>query len=202
MTMKPTKTTTLAAILLGLAACSGEQTAGITDVEPLLDDLSPAAGSTATAKFIAPDGEFLGNVTMSDSANGVLIRVDLKGLSQGWHGIHLHQIGDCSDGADGFKASGGHINPDGNAHGLLNPDGYERADMPNIYAGADGRATAAFFNSYVRLNNSDDIADTVGYGAVLLDTNGFAMVVHQNPDDHMTQPIGGAGPRIACAAFN
>ncbi|WP_306254005.1 superoxide dismutase family protein [Parvularcula sp. IMCC14364] len=193
---------TAAALVMTVVACAPEQQTYRGEADPLLETLAPAAGATASAKFISPDGEFLGNVTMSDSTNGVLIRVDLKNLPQGWHGIHLHQIGDCGDGSEGFKASGGHINPDGNAHGLLNPDGYERADMPNIYAGADGRATAAFFNSYVRLNNSEDVAETVGFGAVLLDTNGFAMVVHENADDHQSQPIGGAGPRIACAAFN
>jgi len=26
--------------------------------------------------------------------------------------------------------------------------------------------------------------------------------MHQNPDDGITQPIGGAGPRIACAEIN
>jgi len=30
----------------------------------------------------------------------------------------------------------------------------------------------------------------------LLDENGSAVIVHENPDDHMGQPIGGAGGRI------
>ena len=32
----------------------------------------------------------------------------------------------------------------------------------------------------------------------LLDADGSAVIIHANPDDHMTQPIGGAGGRIAC----
>ncbi|HBS33699.1 MAG TPA: superoxide dismutase family protein, partial [Parvularcula sp.] len=35
----------------------------------------------------------------------------------------------------------------------------------------------------------------------LLDDDGFAIIIHANPDDHVTQPIGGAGDRVACAAF-
>jgi Cu-Zn family superoxide dismutase len=33
----------------------------------------------------------------------------------------------------------------------------------------------------------------------MLDADGAAVVIHQNADDHATQPIGGAGPRLACA---
>ena len=35
----------------------------------------------------------------------------------------------------------------------------------------------------------------------LRDKDGAALVMHENPDDMVTQPIGGAGKRIACAAF-
>jgi Cu-Zn family superoxide dismutase len=36
---------------------------------------------------------------------------------------------------------------------------------------------------------------------MLIDQDGAAIVVHASPDDHETQPIGGAGARVACAAF-
>ena len=32
----------------------------------------------------------------------------------------------------------------------------------------------------------------------LLDDDGSSVVIHENPDDHVTQPIGGSGGRIAC----
>lgn len=35
----------------------------------------------------------------------------------------------------------------------------------------------------------------------LLDNDGSALVIHANPDDYTTQPIGGAGDRIACAVI-
>jgi Cu-Zn family superoxide dismutase len=38
-------------------------------------------------------------------------------------------------------------------------------------------------------------------GQVLRDGDGSALVIHANPDDHMTQPIGGSGPRVACAVI-
>lgn len=165
-------------------------------VEPLA---APEWSVGASARFVDREGAETGGAVLTDAPNGgVLLRIDLAGLSQGWHAIHLHQIGDCSDYADGFKASGGHVNPDGFAHGLLNPDGPERADIPNIYAGADGRATAEIFNHLVSLEPGE--AALAAGAHPIMDEDGFAIVVHVNPDDHMTQPIGGAGPRVACAA--
>jgi Cu-Zn family superoxide dismutase len=37
-----------------------------------------------------------------------------------------------------------------------------------------------------------------GPGAWLWDEDGSAIVIHANADDHTTQPIGGAGDRVAC----
>ena len=168
---------------------------------PLIEPLAPEGWADAAGGFVNIENEPTGYVVMTDSpTGGVLMRIDLRGLSQGWHGIHLHQIGDCSDYANGFKASGGHVNPDNRAHGLLNPDGPDRGDLPNIYADANGRATAEIFTKVVALFPSEAAAAEFGPHP-LIDEDGFAVIVHQNADDHMTQPIGGAGPRVACAAI-
>jgi Cu-Zn family superoxide dismutase len=37
--------------------------------------------------------------------------------------------------------------------------------------------------------------------APLLDEDGSAFIIHENADDHMTQPIGGAAGRIACGVI-
>lgn len=169
--------------------------------EPMLGPLAPAAWADAAAAFVDPNGSDTGYVVLTNAPGaGVLIRVDLQSLEQGWHGIHLHKVGDCSDGANGFKASGGHVDPENRDHGLLNPNGPERADIPNIYAGADGRATAEIFNNEVALYASEEAAAAAGPHP-LMDEDGFAIVVHANADDHEAQPIGGAGPRVACAAI-
>jgi Cu-Zn family superoxide dismutase len=107
----------------------------------------------------------------------------------GWHGVHLHMIGDCSN-AD-FTSSGGHINPSGRSHGLLNPEGPDNADLPNIYVHEDGVLRAQVFTDRVSLNGEYD-------APALLDDNGSALVIHDNEDDHSTQPIGGAGARHVC----
>ena len=132
----------------------------------------------------------IGKVTFQQAPTGVLVSVDVTGLPPGGHGIHLHAVGSCSPD---FKASGGHINPEGVAHGLLNPGGGDNGDLPNLYAAADGSARAEFFTTRVSLNGADLPA--------LLDEDGSAVIIHDKPDDHMTQPIGGAGGRIACGVI-
>ena len=203
--MTPASKTAAASVFsaLFLAACgnNGGQAEPSFSAEPMVEPLAPSGWADAAARFVDREGQDVGYVVLKDApAGGVMMRIDLKGLSQGWHAIHLHQVGDCSDHAEGFTASAGHINPDGRAHGLLNPDGPERADLPNIYAGADQRATAEIFNHMVTLRPSEAAAAADAHP--ILDEDGFAIVVHINPDDHLTQPIGGAGPRVACAAVN
>jgi Cu-Zn family superoxide dismutase len=160
---------------------------GMMDHEPTPLE-APAAGETARAEFIGTDGEPIGTAILSAGPLGMLFRVDLTGMEEGFHGIHLHMVGDCSDYENGFKASGSHINPTGAQHGLMNADGHELADMPNVYAHHSGHVRAELFAH--RLTEDE-----------AMDADGFAMVVHANPDDHQTQPIGGAGDRLACAAF-
>ena len=126
-------------------------------------------------------------VTLTPAPKGVLLRVAATGLTPGWHAIHFHSVGDCSDGAAGFKKSGGHVHEGGPiVHGLLNARANDEGDLTNIHADANGRATADIFSSLVTADK-------------LMDADGSAVVIHAKPDDYATQPIGGAGDRVACA---
>ncbi|MEM8987499.1 MAG: superoxide dismutase family protein [Pseudomonadota bacterium] len=147
--------------------------------------------SEAKASLIDTEGRPLGEAIFRQGASGVVIQLMLESIPPGWHGVHLHKVGDCSDGAAGFKASGGHINPWGRKHGLLHPEGPDNADLPNLYAHTDGVAHASYFTQLVSLTEGGDLPG-------LLDGDGSALVIHANPDDMITQPIGGAGARIAC----
>lgn len=139
--------------------------------------------------IVGVEGETIGRLNILDGPNGVLIEATIEpgGLAPGWHGLHLHQVGDCSDAGE-FKLSGGHVGKIPDGHGLLNPAGPEAGDIPNIWAAADGSAGYEAFS-------------TVISGAELADEDGTAMIIHANRDDHLTQPIGGAGPRVACAVI-
>ncbi len=79
-------------------------------------------------------------------------------------------------------------------HGLLNPAANDAGDLPNIFVAADGTANVEIFSTFVALGGVDGRQD-------LADKDGSALVIHANPDDHATQPIGGAGARIACGVI-
>ena len=146
-----------------------------------------AKADTLETDIIGQTGETIGTASLTDSPHGVLIRIEIGpgGMAPGWHGVHLHQVGDCSDVGE-FQLSGGHVNPDGREHGLLNPEGPDAGDLPNIHAGEDGAVNAEMFTWLITLGE-------------LQDEDGSAIVFHESEDDHMSQPIGGAGARIACA---
>lgn len=154
----------------------------------MADEMQPAA----TATFINPAGETIGEATLWQGPHGVLIHVDVASLSPGKHAIHLHAVGGCEPD---FGASGAHINPGGVKHGLLNPEGPDNGDLPNIYASEAGAARAELYTTAVYV--SSEIEDA----APLLDEDGSALVIHAKGDDHVTQPIGGAGGRVGCGVI-
>lgn len=152
-----------------------------------------AAPESRTSSLKGANGQVIGHVTVTAAPNGVILRVQAKGLAPGWHGMHFHEKADCT--APEFKGAGGHIQSKTPAvHGMLNADFNHAGDLPNLYVNADGSATVELYSTLVTLNGG-------GAGPALLDTDGSALVIHANPDDYKSQPIGGAGDRVACASI-
>lgn len=187
----------IAALLFAalLAACASSPDAG---------SATPAA-QPRTAWIVGGDGRAIGQAHFTAAPRGTLIRLEFQpgALPPGWHGLHLHTRGDCSDFAAGFQASGGHLGMgDRVEHGLLNPNGPEAGDLPNVFAPPNAPFAAEFFSPYTVLG-SQRVAATARNVAreALLDGDGTALVIHAGPDDQTTQPIGGAGARIACSAL-
>jgi Cu-Zn family superoxide dismutase len=188
---------------LSAAACGKADKpkgASASTAETAPEPLAPSTWTGVAARFIDVTGKQAGEAVVADAKDGVLLRLRVEGLTPGWHGAHIHMTGTCEDAGAGFKASGAHFDPENHEHGLENPAGAERGDLPNIYAGADGRATVEFYRANLHLNPSEQAASENG-PFPLLDDDGFAIIIHANPDDHMTQPIGGAGDRVLCAPF-
>ncbi|GJD49638.1 hypothetical protein OPKNFCMD_2371 [Methylobacterium crusticola] len=152
---------------------------------------APAAPATYDAPIINNKGQTIGKIALRDGANSLVVRVTIQagGLPPGWHGIHFHAVGTCAD-VDKFQDSKAHLNHDNAKHGLLNPDGPDEGDLPNVFAAQDGSV------------NAEVSSDTplTGEGG-LKDADGAALVIHASEDDHATQPIGNAGARIACAVI-
>lgn len=150
----------------------------------------PALAASGDLK--GPNGASLGSVTVTAAPKGVLLRIEARGLKPGWHGVHFHEKGACSDAK--FTSAGAHVHAaQPVVHGLLNPQANDAGDLPNIYAGADGAATAEIYSTLVSLSG--------GPAPALMDADGSAVVIHASPDDHKSQPIGGAGDRVACAVI-
>ncbi|MEM0928477.1 MAG: superoxide dismutase family protein [Pseudomonadota bacterium] len=174
------KRITAGLLCVALAACGGAPA-------PTVD--LPDERRQMTADVIGTGGDVIGEVVLSHDVHGMMFRVAATGLPPGWHGAHLHTVGSCADFADGFKAAGGHINPTGDEHGLLNPNGFHvGANFPNLYVPEDGSLRVEVFSQGLTLDAAND-------------ADGFTFIIHINEDDHVSQPIGGAGGRIACAAF-
>jgi len=154
---------------------------------------STAVAQAAKGELIAADGTRAGTVTVTAAPKGVILRIEATGLTPGWHGAHFHEKGDCS--APKFTSAGSHVHGETPVvHGLLNPQANDAGDLPNIYVGADGTATVELYSTLVSLGEGSDLPP-------LLDADGASLVIHANPDDYSTQPIGGAGDRVACAVI-
>lgn len=167
----------------------------IDQAEAAVADAMGDGPTQARATLIDRNRETVGEARFEQGPTGVLITIEMDGLpatATGWHGGHLHRIGDCSN-AD-FTSSGGHINPSGRQHGLLNPDGPDNADLPNVYVHHGGVMRAQVFTDRVSLDGR------MGVPAIF-DEDGSAIVFHDNPDDQVSQPIGGAGARHVCGVI-
>lgn len=154
-----------------------------------------AVEPSAMARLVDTSGKTVGEARFSEGPRGVLIEVEVSGLPAGAHGTHLHAVGTCEDMSAGFKAAQGHVKGDaGLQHGLLNPNGAEVGDLPNLYVASDGTGRAQFYSMQISLSG-------LGGRQKLLDENGSSFMIHAGADDHTSQPIGGAGDRIACGAL-
>lgn len=148
----------------------------------------PAAAqdTTAQASFISMEGEEIGTATLTDTAEGVLIELEVSGLPAGqWVAFHAHEEGVCDHEGD-HESAGDHFNPTDAEHGYLAEGEPHRGDMPNQYVDSDGVLRAQVFNSFVTLDDGDNaIRDR-------------ALMIHADTDDYESQPAGDAGDRLAC----
>ena len=170
----------------------------LTGCEPNEDtaDASMAAATeeqadeSATAR-VEPlaDSGVQGDVTFQAEDEGVRVTANLSGLSEGAHGFHIHENGDCGPGEDGTPggAAGGHFAPNSDPHGAPTDSAgaHHTGDMGNIMADASGEAELDTTFSFLALSGSESIV-------------GKAMMIHSGRDDLTSQPSGDAGDRVGC----
>lgn len=143
---------------------------------------------SAHAQLVNIDGEPVGMAIMTEATGGVLMHIKVEGLAPGKKGLHLHSHAAC-DASTGFKSAKGHVGKADGGHGLLNPAGPEAGDLPNIFIHADGTGEMEAFSTRISLSDGENN---------LLDQDGSTFIIHEGADDHVSQPIGGAGGRVAC----
>lgn len=122
-----------------------------------------------------------GIVTFTKVKTGIRIQATVTGLTPGEHGFHIHQFGDISR-PDGV-AAGGHFNPEGQSHAHADATHRHVGDLGNITADETG------YGYYDRIDTQIKFS---GKHSVI----GRAVILHQDRDDHTTQPTGGAGARV------
>lgn len=153
---------------------------------------SAAAAANVDIKAITPEGEgkSLGSVAISETADGVTLKVAVSGLADGDHGFHVHEKGDCGPGEkDGKKqaglAAGPHFDPKGTKSHKGPDGGGHDGDLPKLTA-AGGKV---------------DTTLTVK-GVKLADIAGRSLMIHEAGDNYSDQPENGGGKgRIACGVI-
>ncbi len=128
----------------------------------------------------------MGIVHFTKEGNGIRVVADVNGLTEGKHGFHIHEYGDCS-APDGTSA-GGHFNPENTRHGGPNDSIRHVGDLGNILADSTGNA---------HLELTDTLLAFSGKHSII----GRAIIVHQGEDDLVSQPTGAAGARVACGVI-
>jgi Cu/Zn superoxide dismutase len=155
----------------------------------------------ASGKFYACDtDQFLGNAFLYERVSdegvkevdvAIRIREPNDVLSEGRHGVHIHEVADC---AQTCAAAGGHFDPgpDGNS----SPDGnhpFHLGDLVNIQIDDSGRGFLHSTTSRVTLSPGP---------LTVFDANGSALIIHTDADTYCPNgPVAGCagGARAACA---
>lgn len=162
---------------------------GMTTLPALADD-----GFTVDVHAISSDGigASLGTITFSENDQGLVIKPDLKKLSPGAHGFHIHQNPSCdANEKDGKKvaggAAGGHFDPaaSGKHEG---PEGHgHHGDLPALLVNDAGVANQAVLAPRLKL----------------ADIKGRSIMIHEGGDNYSDdpKPLGGGGARIACGVI-
>ncbi|TCZ72339.1 superoxide dismutase family protein [Paenibacillus albiflavus] len=158
------------------------------------DAKDESASRTKVVKVPIKDakGKQIGEAALSQLDYGVQIKIEVKGLTPGLHGIHFHENGKCEPPE--FKTAGDHFNPGHKHHGLLNPEGPHVGDLPNLVVDSKGYAVMQVISKLVTLNPNEPNS--------LLKPGGTSMVIHAQEDDEKTDPSGNSGARIACGVIN
>lgn len=122
----------------------------------------------------------------------VRINYNIKGLSDGKHGFHIHEYGDLTDGC---SSSCFHFNPYNTTHGGRNSAYRHVGDLGNVTS-KNGIAKGVMYDSLISLSFKSKCCIV-----------GRCVVVHKHRDDlgkgkdEESLKTGNAGMRMACGVI-
>ena len=148
-----------------------------------------AAAEMANTQLKDSSGKAVGDVDLVQTPAGVLIKLQIKGLTPGEHAFHVHAVGKCEAP---FESAGPHFNPGNHKHGMMSGEGHA-GDMPNLHVPQSGELSVEVVNAAISLEK--------GKPNSVFDNDGSALVIHAKADDYRTDPAGNAGDRIACGVI-
>ncbi|HYE37707.1 superoxide dismutase family protein [Methylocaldum sp.] len=128
--------------------------------------------------------EPVGVIVAAETAAGLTLTPDLKGLPPGPHGFHVHEFPDCGAKEKDGKpvaglAAGNHFDPKNTGkHAGPAGDGHV-GDLPVLSVAPDGTAKEAVIAKRLRV----------------ADLRGHSLMIHAENDNYADKP---GGARIAC----
>lgn len=87
----------------------------------------PAHAQTAKASLKDAQGKDVGQVQLTQTPHGVLLKMTLKGVPPGERAFHIHAVGKCEPP---FTSAGGHFNPANHKHGMAAKEAPTPATCP------------------------------------------------------------------------
>lgn len=123
-----------------------------------------------------------GRVVFIHQGRGLLVTLDLSGLSPGLHGVSINEYGACGDQGND---AGARLNPTRGEYG--NPDG-RVGDLGDVLADGDGHAYRSFEDDALALDGKVSVV-------------GLTLLVHARPDGVETAAADDSGSRLACGVI-
>jgi Cu-Zn family superoxide dismutase len=185
----------MAAVLFGIGVGSAARTHGIAAAEPNVlrarADImgAPGSGISGVVMFTEAPTDKNTPVKMVDVVAHVV------GLPPGRHGMHIHEVGSCSNTTTAFGGAGGHFDPGpfGNSSPADANHPFHMGDLPNLEVNEAGVGHVQYTTSRITLSPGP---------LSVFDSNGSAVVIHQNEDLGLPGVTGAAGGgRIACGVI-
>lgn len=133
-----------------------------------------------------------GVIHLEEKRNGLEIRYEISGLSDGLHGFHIHEYGDLTEGC---HSACSHFNPLHKKHGGPDSDNRHEGDLGNVLSKNNLAIGKVFAKGLCLKANSK------------MSVLGRMIIVHEKEDDlgkggdEESLKTGNAGSRLACGVI-